>query len=54
MNAKSDYASLLNKGCLDSKSHKFSKINESNTKYVVNYIFRESNVTPLSHGHKTI
>ena len=25
MNAKSDYESLLNEGCLDSKSHKFSK-----------------------------
>ena len=42
------------KVCLDSKSHKFSKLNESDIKYAVNYILNKSNVTPLSHGHKTV
>ena len=52
MNAKSDYELLLNEGCLDSKSHKFSKLNESDIKYAVNYILNKSNMTPLSHGHR--
>jgi len=52
--AKSDYESLLNEGCLTSNSHKFSKLNESDIKYAVNYILNELNVTPLSYGHKTV
>ena len=54
MNAKSDFELLLNDGCLDSKSHKLSKLNESDIKYAVNVILNKSNVTPLSHGHKTV
>ena len=52
MNTKSDYELLPNEGYLDSKSHKFSKLNESDIKYAVNYILNKSNMTPLSHGHR--
>ena len=54
INAKSDYETLLNDGKLASRSHKFSKLNENDIKYAVNYILDEANVIPLAHGHKTV